>query len=191
MNDAASADKLLHKHKTKPQTPQQQADSTTGVNPGRTHGLGVWGNQRVVMSVRVDSELKKQFKSVAKAVYGSTCNPIEAFMATVIGCYETSQPARVYPSLTIGEIRIERSLRERRKLTLAPGLVSEAVDRVQGNVERLKAASVEILRPNYREWSLEKLRFEWSRRQSWDRVGIIGELRRRGVDWKSWGSGIC
>ena len=93
---------------------------TTGVNPVRTHGFGVWGNARVVMSVRVDGELKKRFKQAAKAKFGSTCNPIECFMAGVVGSYERDLQLGVNPSNTvsIGTIIIQRNLRERRKLVV-------------------------------------------------------------------------
>jgi len=65
-----------------------------------------------VLGVRVDKELKKQFIRVSKAKFGSCCNPIESFMAAVVGCSNVG----VSPSITIGDIRIERNLRERRKL---------------------------------------------------------------------------
>lgn len=92
---------------------------TTGVNPVHTHGLGLWGNPRVVMSVRVDKELKKQFNLASQALFGSTCNPVEVFMASIIGTYKNQELLRVNPSRTeisIGEIKIERNLRERRKV---------------------------------------------------------------------------
>lgn len=88
----------------------------TGVDPVHSHGLGVWGNPRVVFSVRVDKKLKKRFTLVSKRVFGSTCNPVESFMASIVGSYDLNQNSGVYPSITIGEIKIERNLRERRKL---------------------------------------------------------------------------
>jgi len=100
--------------------PEPKPDSITGVNPTRTHGLGIWGNPRVVFGVRVDSELKKSFISVSKRVFGSTCVAVESYMATIVGCIEEAEKLRVNPSKTvnieIGEIKIERNLRERRKL---------------------------------------------------------------------------
>lgn len=94
-------------------------DSKTGASPARTHGLGIWNNPRVPIGIRVDKELKKQFSSAAQALFGSTCLPIECFMASVIGAFQTYQKLGVSPSATvnIGEIKIERNLRERRKLT--------------------------------------------------------------------------
>lgn len=98
---------------------QLSLDSITGVNPVRTHGLGRWGNPRVVFGVRVDKKLALAFTKVAKAKFGSTCIAIEAFMASVVGCSEQLETSGVNPSITIdiGEIKIERNLRERRKLT--------------------------------------------------------------------------
>jgi len=89
----------------------------TGVNPVRTHGLGVWGNERVVMSVRVDKKLKTAATRVLKAVYGSTCAGIETYLAGLVATYEQEGISGVYPSHTgIGTIIIQRNLRERRKL---------------------------------------------------------------------------
>jgi len=75
-----------------------------------------------VFGVRVDSELKKRFVSVARRVFGSTCVAVESYMATIVGCVELADKLGVNPSKTvdidIGEIRIERNLRERRKLAV-------------------------------------------------------------------------
>jgi hypothetical protein len=97
---------------------EQEQGSCTGVNPCRTHGFGIWGNPRVVMGVRVDKELKKRFTDVSKRVFGSTCNPIESFMAAIVGVYSNDNLVRVNPSNTVNieKIVIERNLRERRKL---------------------------------------------------------------------------
>ena len=76
------------------------------------------------MSIRVDKGLKKQFTLASKALFGSTCNPIESYMATIVGFYNNQTNLWVNPSHTktpvvnIGEIRIERNLRERRKLVV-------------------------------------------------------------------------
>jgi len=101
---------------------QLRLDSNTGVNPVHTHGLGIWGNPRVVMSVRVDSKLKMRFKMASKALFGSTCNPIESWMAGIVGIHQNQKMSGVNPSTTIsiGEIKIERNLRERRKLVVDP-----------------------------------------------------------------------
>jgi len=103
------------KHSTSKQT--QFNPCITGVNPVRTHGLGVWGNERVVMSVRVDKKLKTAATRVLKAVYGSTCAGIESYLAGLVATYEQEGISGVYPRNTsIGSIVIERNLRERRKL---------------------------------------------------------------------------
>jgi hypothetical protein len=107
--------KTQRRHKQK----QLRIDSMTGVNPKHTHGLGIWGNERVVMSIRVDKKLKKAFSEASKALFGSTCNPIECYMATIVGLHQNNKMNGVYPRITVdvGEIKIERNLRERRKLT--------------------------------------------------------------------------
>lgn len=100
----------------------REPNSITGVNPARSHGVGIWGNPRVVFGVRVDSELKKCFISISKRVFGSTCNPVESFMAAIVGCVEHAEKLGVNPSKTVSiqidEIKIERNLRERRKLVV-------------------------------------------------------------------------
>ena len=103
--------------KTKQPKQTQFNLSNTRVNPIRTHGLGVWGNRRVVFGVRIDEGLAKAAKPVLKAVFGSTCNGIETYLAGLIATYEQRGISGVYPSNTsIGTIVIERNLRERRKL---------------------------------------------------------------------------
>jgi hypothetical protein len=104
------------KHKKSSQPKQQNDDSVTGVNPCRSHGFGIWGNRRVVMGVRVDEELKKQFISVSKRVFGSVCNPVESFMATVVACAKDG--VNFGQTIDIGKIIIERNLRSRRKLEI-------------------------------------------------------------------------
>jgi hypothetical protein len=101
------------------QKTQLRLDSMTGVYPKHTHGFGIWGNERVPMTVRVDKQLKIEFKKAATALFGSTCNPLECIMAGFVGSYKNQLLNGVYPTLTvdIGEIKIERNLRERRKLT--------------------------------------------------------------------------
>jgi hypothetical protein len=81
------------------------------------------------MGVRVDKKLKKAFTEVSKARFGSTCNPIESFMASVVGIYSSELLAGVNPSptISIGEIKIERNLRERRKLEVDVEPVNETL----------------------------------------------------------------
>jgi hypothetical protein len=68
------------------------------------------------MGVRVDSEFKKRFNLVAKRVFGSVCNPIESFMATVVSCAESG--VNFGNTIEVGTIVIERNLRERRSLVV-------------------------------------------------------------------------
>ena len=97
--------------------PKQQ--SITKVNRGSGHGVGCWGNRRVVAGVRVDEGLYSAFKPVAKRIFGSTCRAVEAFMATIVAC--SGEAVNFGQTVEVKEIRIERNLRARR------GLVSPEV----------------------------------------------------------------
>jgi len=115
-------------------TKQLRIDTTvsSGYTRLHTHGLGIWKNPRVPMTVRVDGKLKTAFVEASKAFSGSTCSAIEYIMAAYVGVAKTQQINGVYPTLTmnpitIGEIKIERNLRERRKLPAAPSLATTVV----------------------------------------------------------------
>jgi len=88
----------------------------------RRHGVGIWGNRRVVLSFECDEGLKKQFLSFSKRVFGSVCLPMESLMAGILSTVVESEKFGVYPSSTVplkfevGRIVIERNLRPRRKL---------------------------------------------------------------------------
>jgi len=90
--------------------------SITGVNPVRSHGIGLWGNRRVVVGIRVDEGLYNAFKPVAKRVFGSVCNPLEAFMAAVLATAQSG--VNFGNTVEVGTIVIERNLRERRRLVV-------------------------------------------------------------------------
>jgi hypothetical protein len=66
------------------------------------------------MGIRVDSELKKQFTAVSKRIFGSTCNPIESFMAAIVATSQTG--VNFGNTVNIEKIVIERNLRARRDL---------------------------------------------------------------------------
>jgi hypothetical protein len=166
-------------------TNTQTHDSITGVNPKRTHGFGLWGNERVVVGVRVDKELYLRFKSVSKRVFGSVCNPIESFMAAVVGLAESG----VNPSNTvrIGKIVIERNLRERRKQGVGDLVGLRGIEELEGEVvvSKPKVGVASKRRLDYSGWSVEDLRRELVRlRELGDSTGVqfvVGELRKRGV----------
>jgi hypothetical protein len=169
--------------KRKPRVTQLHIDSLTRVNPVRTHGLGLWGNRRVVFGVRVDEELKKRFNLVAERVFGSTCNPVESFMAAVVGCYQNPTLDGVNPSITIGEIRIERNLRERRKLVVGGEVSESSYARMDRNLARLRVAR-ENLAPvvDYSKLSLEELQKRYDRavaRGSPDALRLAIHLKKR------------
>ena len=98
--------------------------SKTGVHPSRKHGVGIWGNPRVPMTIRVDEGLKKAFVSFSKRVFGSVCLPFEGIMAGILGVVVEAEKRGVYPSATVplkldvGKIVIQRKLRSRRNLEI-------------------------------------------------------------------------
>lgn len=104
-------------------------DSITVVNRKPRHGVGVWGNRRVVAGVRVDEGLYLAFKPIAKRVFGSTCRAVEAFMAAVVAC--NNNAVNFGNSVEINEVIIERNLRARRSLVVGnffDGLLWKTVD---------------------------------------------------------------
>jgi len=102
-----------------------KSDSITGVNPSRSHGVGVWGNRRIVVGIRVDEGLYSAFKPIAQGVFGSVCSPIEAFMASIVAAH--GEGVNFGKTIEIGKIVIERNLRARRRLVVEEEV--EVVDR--------------------------------------------------------------
>jgi len=152
-------------------TGQQTLSSITGVHPKRTHGFGLWNNERKPHTIRIDDKLFKTFKPVAIANYGSVCRPIEAFMASVISTHPTAEELRVHPSNTIeiGKLVIERNVRARRAL-VEETEVTETVT-VCGHVDckevavgsgvwRKKKEPIPLCADHYKE--AEKLFWIWS-----------------------------
>ncbi len=80
---------------------------------------------RKPIGVRVDSGLYGRFKPLSKRIFGSTCNAIEIYMATLI--LTAKNPASICNTsglpIKIEKIVIERNLRARRNLE-----VEESVD---------------------------------------------------------------
>jgi hypothetical protein len=140
------------------------------------------------MGIRVDKLLKKRFTEVAKLKFGSTCNPIESFMAGVVGAYNRDLELGVNPSATvnIGEIYIERNLRERRKLT---HMRTQETETEMETVEVVKSAVVPVKAERQTtDWhalSLEDLEKRYNRALACDDVTsktlCLAELRLRGV----------
>ena len=97
---------------------QTEFDSTGTVYRPESHGLGIWGNPRVPMTIRVDEKLKKEGKRVLIDYFGSTCRGIESYLAGLVATYNSEQKHSVYrkPTVNIGKLIIERNLRSRRKL---------------------------------------------------------------------------
>lgn len=105
--------------------PRNHADSKTGVRPSRRHGVGIWGNPRVTMTIRVDEGLKKAFKPFAQRVFNSVCLPIECFMAGLLSAFVKAEEHGVHPGSTVkidvDTIKIERFMRSRRRLEFLDG----------------------------------------------------------------------
>lgn len=85
--------------------------SQTNVN------FGVWGGARKVVGIRIDENLYKAFKPVARRVFGSVCRPIEAFMASVL-TMQAEGNVNFGNTVEIGKLVIERNLRSRRRLVV-------------------------------------------------------------------------
>jgi hypothetical protein len=182
-----STERKKPKHKIK----QLRLDCMTGVNPVHTHGLGIWGNPRVVMGVRVDKLLKKRFTDVAKAKFGSTCKPIESFMAGIVGAYYSDLETGVNPSNTveIGQIIIQRNLsRERRRLVET---------KTSEEIETVSEISKTVVKPQVKatiDWhglSTEDLQKRYDRAVACNdgtcKVLCLAELKQRGVNLRGVG----
>lgn len=171
--------------KQKHKLPDNQTNlcSITGVNPPRTHGFGVWGNERVVVSFRCDKKLYEAFKPVALANYGSVCRPIESFMATVVATNQPTNELGVYPrnTIEIGKVVIERNLRTRRRM-----VVDEEVEKTERKkVVVAKPEPVTYPKRDYSKLSLEEVqrlfdRYVESPLDHFGEIQLLGyELKRR------------
>ena len=171
-----------------PRKPKQTQFNTcvTGVNPMRTHGLGIWGNRRVVMGIRVDEKLKIEATKVLKLLFGSTCRGVEAYLAGLVATYHSQGIHGVNPSNTIDvridNLNIERNLKTRRKLIVEENI--ETVEVKQVKTVKKKQMVVNDL-PDYSKMSLEELDKKHRLYQNIGQLGksalIAAELKRRGV----------
>ena len=132
--------KQRKQHTRKIKFKQTNLCSITGVNPPRTHGLGIWNSERVVVGIRCDKKLYQAFKPLAEQFFGSVCRPIETFMATIISTVNNNKlnnGVGVNPSLTIdiGKLVIERNIRSRRRMVVEEE--KEVVEKVEVNQERV------------------------------------------------------
>jgi hypothetical protein len=138
-----------------------------------------------VFGVRVDEKLALAFNRVAKAKFGSTCNPIESFMAAVVGVETNPTLVGVNPGITIGEIKIERNLRERRKVTRT--VETETVyERMEKNLANIRKVTQEAPKPvvDYSSLSTEELQRRHDRAISKglpDSLILAIHLKKRGV----------
>ncbi|MDH5770782.1 MAG: hypothetical protein OEZ25_05815 [Candidatus Bathyarchaeota archaeon] len=98
----------------KAKTTKTKQPSKTNVNPKRGHGVGCWNGRRKLVGIRVDENLYKAFKPVAKRVFGSVCRPIEAYMVSVLTLQQKG--VNFGNTIRIEKQIIERNLRPRRKL---------------------------------------------------------------------------
>jgi hypothetical protein len=120
---------------------QNKQHIQTNVNPERPHGVGCWNGRRKLVGIRVDEDLYKAFKPVAKRVFGSVCRPIESFMVSILALQESG--VNFGSTIKIEKQIIERNLRPRRKLEYEVevedvdccGLCGRAFDNVSYKVE--------------------------------------------------------
>lgn len=144
-------------------------------------------DKRVPATVRVNKKLYLEFKQVSKALYGSTCRAVEAFMAvTVLSArqkaffsHTVSQPVPIH----IGEIHIERNLRPRRSLPLQDFEVHEESEAVVVQKSK-KPVSLKAL-PDFSKFSTERLKQLHVQAKNSGQVGRSGliayELKKRGI----------
>lgn len=76
----------------------------------------LYSGHRKVVGIRIDENLYKTFKPIAKRVFGSVCRPIETFMASIIAISQTE--VNFGNTINVHEIKIERNLRARRRLVI-------------------------------------------------------------------------
>lgn len=104
-------------------TKQTEFDSKSGVIPKRTHGKGIWGGERKVVNIRIDSNLYKATKPLLIRYFGSVCAAIEPYLASIYSVTTTnnfSEKNGVIPSITvdIGNLNITRHMKPRRKMVV-------------------------------------------------------------------------
>jgi len=140
------------------------------------------------MTIRVDEELKKQFKSFSQRVFGSSCLPLECVMASLLASSVELEKQGVYPSHTVNinfeNIRIERNLRARRSLPLQS---CEGVDEESGGAAVVQKSKKPVSLRGFvdcRGLSDGALRLRYlaakKRRSYGDVMMCAGELKRRG-----------
>jgi hypothetical protein len=172
-----------HKKARKTTIKQLRIDSLVSVGYTRphTHGLGIWKNPRVPMTIRVDKKLKIAFSEASKAFSGSTCSAIEYIMAAYVGAFKNQVMNGVYPKLTvdIGEIKIERNLRERRKLVKTTTEEIETVNEVKIVSKPQKPTT------DWHGLSIEDLQKRFDRAVACDdvtsKVLCLAEMKHRGI----------
>jgi len=114
-------------HQNRIRDKEKHQDSITAVNQEEGHGVGIWGNPRVPMTIRIDKGIKEASKPVLQAIFGSVCLPTETFYASIISAVEAGNlylKDVVNHGNTVGKevkidirkIVIERNLRPRRRL---------------------------------------------------------------------------
>lgn len=111
---------------------QTNFDSNGAVYRPPRHGVGLWGNPRVPMTVRVDAKLKKRAKTYLIAKFGSTCRGIEVILAALLKANDIQQDVAVYrqptTSINFEKVVIERNIRTRRKMVVEEEVVEKVVE---------------------------------------------------------------
>jgi hypothetical protein len=109
------------KRKRKNRKPHKNTeDSTTKVHFSEYIKKRWNSGKRLPITIRINSDLYRDFKPYGKAVYGSICRSVESFMAAcLLTDDEKVHFCHTDNGLNIGKIVIERNLRPRRKLEIA------------------------------------------------------------------------
>ena len=164
--------------------PNSKQDSMTNVHFSEYVKTEWKDGKRLPMSIRINSELYKEFKQVSKALYGSTCRAVENFMAAVVfSAQQKVHFSNTQQPINIGQIVIERNLRPRRALEFTEE-IEETTEIKQVKTVKKKQMVVNDL-PDYSKMSLEELDKKHRLYQNIGQLGksalIAAELKRRGA----------
>jgi hypothetical protein len=172
---------IHHKKGSKLKTlqPNSKSDSMTNVHFSEYIETEWKSGKRLPISIRINSELYKEFKEVSKRLYGSTCRAVENLMAvTVLSARKNVHFSNTQNTVRIGELHIERPVRVRRYLP-----VQEIEKTTVTKTETVKKTKVRSV-IDYSQLSLEKLDHLYKMYKNLGEVGrqalVYAELKNRG-----------
>ena len=181
-----NADACAHRgsphHLTDKEPPQPtiKVDSMTNVHFSEYVKTEWKDGKRLPISIRINSELYKEFKPISKALYGSSCRAVECLMAAVVlAARNKVHFSNTQQPINIGKIVIERNMRPRRALEYVEETTSEVK-----KVEKTKCKIVLSDVPDYSRHSLEELDRLHRRYMNSGQMGksalVFAELKKRG-----------